>query len=85
MIQQVRPDILQVPADIEQTPGMFGFFKRGPKADFDKAKINIVDGSLFGLSGFVRMNLAFDEATILDIVQRLNQSVVESNNESPAV
>ena len=76
IIKQVNPEILEV-GDVENTNGMFGFFKVGPKADFDKAKINVVGGELFGMPGYVRMNLAFDVPTMRDIVERLNSNPKE--------
>lgn len=72
IIQQVDPEILEIPLDVEKTPGMFGWFKVGPKADFFKSKVNMIDGAHFGVPGHIRMNLAFNAQTILDIVKRLN-------------
>jgi aspartate/methionine/tyrosine aminotransferase len=72
IIQQVNPEILEVPANIMETPGMFGWFKVGPKADFIKSKVNFIDGALFGVPGYVRMNLAFNKNIMEDIVKRLN-------------
>lgn len=72
IIKTVSPEILEVPADMENIPGMFGWFKVGPKADFEKAKVNFIDGALFGVPGMVRMNLAFNKETMEDIVKRLN-------------
>jgi aspartate/methionine/tyrosine aminotransferase len=68
----IDPEILEVPANIAEVPGMFGWFKVGPKADFTKSKINIIDGALFGVPGMVRMNLAFSKDKMEDIVLRLN-------------
>ena len=75
IIQQVNPEILEVPANIMETPGMFGWFKVGPKADFVKSKINMIDGALFGVPGMVRMNLAFDKDKMQEIVNRLNSVI----------
>ena len=72
LCSQIDPEVLEVPANYHETPGMFGFFKVGPKADFQKAKINLIDGSLFGAPGMVRMNLAFHEDKMEEIVRRLN-------------
>jgi aspartate/methionine/tyrosine aminotransferase len=74
IIKQVNPEILEV-GDVEKTNGMFGWFKVGPKADFDKAKINVVGGELFGMPGYIRMNLAFSVDQMRDIVQRLNSVI----------
>lgn len=78
IIKQVSPEILEVNPDIENIPGMFGWFKVGPKADFIKSKVNFIDGALFGVPGMVRMNLAFNKETMEDIVKRLN-GVLESD------
>ncbi len=68
----IDPEVLVVPNNFHETPGMFGWFKVGPKADFVKSKINVIDGSLFGRVGMVRMNLAFSTEQVAEIVKRLN-------------
>jgi aspartate/methionine/tyrosine aminotransferase len=68
----IDPEVLQVPKDVMDIAGMFGWFKVGPKADFHKAKLNFIDGKLFGMPGYVRMNLAFAEDKMKEIVKRLN-------------
>lgn len=65
-------EILEVDSNLENSAGMFGWFKVGPKADFSKYKINTIDGSLFGVPGMVRMNLAFSKDRMEEIVRRLN-------------
>jgi aspartate/methionine/tyrosine aminotransferase len=75
LIREVNCNVLQVPDDIKETSGMFGFFKVGDKADFTKAKINMIDGALFGKPGYIRMNLAFNETTMSEIVRKLNSVV----------
>lgn len=69
---QIDPEVLEVPATLPSNPGMFGWFKVGPKANFQKSKINMIDGSLFGIPGMIRMNLAFDQKRMQEIVDRLN-------------
>lgn len=69
---KIDPEILEVPTNLPETPGMFGWFKVGPKADFNKSKINFIDGSLFGMPGMVRMNLAFHSDKMEEIINRLN-------------
>ena len=78
IVSQIDPEILEVPANLEDIPGMFLWAKVGPKANFQKSKVNIIDGALFGMPGFIRMNMAFDEKTMTDIVHRLN-STKETN------
>lgn len=73
--KQVNPDVLEVPDNFEDTAGMFGWFKVGPKADFTKSKLNVIDGALFGIPGYVRINMAFDLDKVKEIVARLNSVV----------
>lgn len=72
IIQEVSPEILEIPANYTESVGMFGWFKKGPKADFTKAKVNVIDGALFGVPGMIRMNLAFKPEIMHEIVKRLN-------------
>lgn len=72
LITQVDPEVLEVPASVVNSQGMFGWFKTGPKFDQAKAKINFIDGALFGTLGMVRMNLAFNSNQMTEIVKRLN-------------
>ena len=73
IFKQINPEILEVDSNLEHVAGMFGWFKVGPKADFSKAKINIIDGTLFGKPGMVRINLAFNQEIIQEIVSRINK------------
>lgn len=74
LIQQVDPQVLEVPGNLPDIAGMFGWFKVGAKADFQKAKINVIDGALFGVPGYIRMNLALNVQKIEEIVFRLNSA-----------
>lgn len=69
---EINPDVLEVPADIKYSVGMFAWLKVGPKADFFKSKINLISGDLFGGPGRVRMNLAWSTEQMKEIVGRLN-------------
>ncbi len=69
---QIDPEVLEVPSTLPQNPGMFGWFKVGSKANFEKSKINFIDGALFGVPGMIRMNLAFNQERMQEIVKRLN-------------
>jgi aspartate/methionine/tyrosine aminotransferase len=72
LCKQIDPEILEIPNNIEDIPGMFLWAKQGSKADFQKAKINVIDGAHFGAPGYIRMNLAFPESEMTEIVTRLN-------------
>jgi aspartate/methionine/tyrosine aminotransferase len=67
------PEVLDVPHNIEDISGMFGWFKIGNKLDLNKSKIHAIEGSVFGKPGFIRMNLAFDPNKMQEIIKKLNQ------------
>lgn len=69
IIQNISPEVLEI-TDIPN--GMFGWFKVGPKADFAKAKVKVIDGALFGAPGMIRMNLAISHGQLKEAVERLN-------------
>jgi hypothetical protein len=70
--QQISPQVLEIPANLTQMNGMFGWFKVMPQADFQKSKINFINGKHFGNEQMVRMNLAFSAQKMQEIVNRLN-------------
>lgn len=74
LVRKIDPEVLEVPDNVELSQGMFGWFKVGPRANFEKARINFIDGALFGGPGMIRMNLALPETQIQEIVDRLNAS-----------
>lgn len=75
LVKQIKKEILEVPDNLVDIPGMFGWFKVGPKADFNKAKVNFIDGALFGQPGYVRMNLALPENKLREVIFRLNNLI----------
>ena len=72
IIKEVSLDILDVPSNMEETNGMFGFFKCHQPEAFNQVKVNPAWGESFGAPGFVRMNLALPEDQMIEIVRRLN-------------
>jgi aspartate/methionine/tyrosine aminotransferase len=77
IMMQVNPEVLEVPANLLDIPGMFLWAKVGPKANFEKAKVNVIRGDLFGgYHDHVRINLAFNAKTMQDIVNKLNEAAV---------
>ena len=73
LCKTIRREILDVPEDIVGIPGMFGWFGIGPKCDFKRARINTVDGKLFGDEKMVRINLGLPTETMIEAVGRLNK------------
>jgi aspartate/methionine/tyrosine aminotransferase len=69
---EISAEVLEVPQNIINMPGMFLFAKVGPKADFKKSKLNFVPGDPFGMPGYIRMNLAYPYDKMQEIVKRLN-------------
>lgn len=77
IMMQINPEVLEVPANLLDIPGMFLWAKVGPKANFEKAKINVIKGDLFGgYADYVRINLAFNARTMQEIVNKLNEAAV---------
>lgn len=75
IVKGVSDKILEVPKDIEEQCGMFGWIKLKDKAAFEKAKIHIVGGEHFGNKEFVRLNLAIGNDKLKKCVERLNKAV----------
>lgn len=69
---QVDPEVLNISPRSVDVAGMFGWYAKGPKFSPERAKINFIDGALFGGYGMVRMNLAFNQERMNEIVRRLN-------------
>ena len=72
ILSQVNPEFLEVPDGFENSAGMFAFLKMEAKADFEKAKVNISPGHLYGMPGYVRMNLAIPAEKMQEVVKRFN-------------
>jgi len=71
---EVDKEVLDIPESSVNNCGMFGFFKTGPKFDQQKARLNFISGTPFGMPGMIRMNLAWNAVQIKEIVKRLNES-----------
>ncbi len=71
LFKTINPDVVEVPSNFEETPGMFAWVKIKNKAALTAAKINVIDGSVFGGEGYVRMNLAVPYETLKEVVDRL--------------
>jgi hypothetical protein len=74
LLCQVHPEVLEVSADLPQQAGMFAFVKKGGQYDENKSKIHAIDGELFGVPGYVRINVAFNLDTMHKMVERWNAS-----------
>lgn len=72
LMKTIRPDVLDVPANITDIPGIFAWCGVGKKCNFDKAKIHTVSGELFGDKSKVRLNLGLPTSVLLKAIERLN-------------
>jgi len=72
ILKGVSSEILEVPEDIDQLPGMFCFVKIKKPEAFEKAKLHIVSGEPFGDPSKVRLNLAIGNDRLQNCVDRLN-------------
>lgn len=70
-LEKLDPEVLELMPC--QSNSMFGWFKRGPKLNNKVAKVHILDGSLFGAPGMMRMNIAHPPEVIREAVARLNK------------
>ena len=75
IFKQINPAILEIPDDFEKSIGMFAWLKCHRPEAFAAAKINVAWGEPFGNKNYIRMNLAFDQATMQEIVNRLNSTL----------
>jgi len=71
ILSRVNPNVIVVPEEFSKTSGMFGWVKVLNKEALASAKINVLDGSLFGMDGYARLNLSFEERVWLDLIERL--------------
>lgn len=73
LCKQIDSSILEVPNNIDHMSGMFGWFKVGAKLDLNASKIHAIEGSIFGVPGFIRINLAFSPDKMQKIIYKINQ------------
>jgi aspartate/methionine/tyrosine aminotransferase len=72
IMRNLPPDVMDVPNNITDVPGMFLFARCHKPEVFEKAKVNVADGELFGVPGFARINLAVPTETLIEVVERVN-------------
>ena len=72
IVKQINPSIMDVPT--ENIPGMFLWGRVKDYDAFKRAKLHVIDGEPFGKKDFVRINLAFKQDVMFEIVDRLNNA-----------
>lgn len=73
LFKTISSEIIEVPDNFENTPGMFAWVKVKNRAAFNKAQINVIDGDPFGVPGYIRMNLGVPLSMLQEAVDRLNK------------
>jgi len=68
---KLHPDVLNA-TGVEQSIGMFGWFKVGSRFDANRARIAVAPGEAFGDDTRVRLNLAIEQHLLYEAVDRLN-------------
>lgn len=69
-LKNLDPEVLVVEPCASNS--MFAWCKIGPKLDNKAAKVHILEGTLFGKPGYMRMNIAHPPEIISEAVSRLN-------------
>jgi aspartate/methionine/tyrosine aminotransferase len=70
-LKNLDPEVLTVePCD---SNSMFAWCKIGPKLNYKAAKVHILEGTLFGKPGYMRINIAHSHLVIREAVKRLNE------------
>lgn len=70
VLKDLDPEVLElVPCD---SNSMFAWCKIGPKLNNKAAKVHILEGTLFGKPGYMRINIAHPVEVIREAVSRLN-------------
>jgi len=69
---KLDPDVLDA-TGVEQSIGMFGWFKVGPRFDNEIARIAVAHGEHFGDETRVRLNLAVEPHLLYEAISRLNR------------
>jgi aspartate/methionine/tyrosine aminotransferase len=70
-LENLDPEVL-IPLP-SQSNSMFAWCVKGPKLNYKSAKVYMVEGSVFGQSGLIRMNIAHPVEAIREAVSRLNK------------
>ncbi len=73
-LQKSREILKKIPSStlsIENNVGMFAWCKKGPKIDFSKTSVSVLDGKFFGSPGMVRINLATKHEQLEKAVQNI--------------
>jgi aspartate/methionine/tyrosine aminotransferase len=72
LMKTLKPEVLVVPDNIMDVPGIFAWCGVGPKCNFEKAKVHAVSGEAFGDKSKVRLNLGLSTSVLLEAIERLN-------------
>ena len=63
---------VELPVDFDKSGGMFAWVKPKKIDLFEKIKVDVLHGNMFGMPGYVRINLAAGADLITEVVKRIN-------------
>ena len=76
ILKGIDPDVLEIlPCD---SNSMFAWAKIGPALDYKAAKVYILEGTLFGQPGMMRINIAYQPEVLREAVKRLNSHKIRN-------
>lgn len=64
---------IELPDNFLNVPGMFAWVRLKDKEALTRAKVNAINGSLFGDAEFVRINLAVEHSVLEECISRINK------------
>lgn len=72
LFKNVNPEHIELPENFERICGMFAWVKPKTADIFEKANVQVIEGTAFGKPGYVRLNLAAGNDIIGEVVRRIN-------------
>jgi len=70
--KQINSDLIEIPENFHHNYGAFAWVKPKIKSLFEETNIQVLPGSLFGNSDYVRINLVAGNDLIKEAVKRIN-------------
>lgn len=77
IIKNINPSAIEFPESWERNYGVFAWVKPKIYQLFQQAKISVLEGDLFGMPGYVRINLAAGNELLQEMTNRINKLTVE--------
>ena len=72
LFKTIDPEVLELSENFETISGMFAWVKPKQPDVFEKTNIAVLNGDVFGMPGYARINMAAGNDIIAETVKRLN-------------